>query len=277
MPITDWPQKPKHGPRQHKSKKEKNVSKHLTKAVNFALVLTFMFAASVVNADIFMKQKRHTDAFEMMGRKQPAQDLIDTIWITDSKIATLNDSTSVVVDLDKKLLTMIDHGKKVYREIPVNLSDPENSLPNTEGMNDEQKEQFNKMYEGLLKMTLTVEPTDETKKIAQWTAKKYVQTLSTQMGPVTSEIWATEELEMKKDVYAKFTAALLAMQPGMQNSSAQIIKELEKIKGVAVLTVSTTQLMGSNIKSSQELIEFKNTNAPEDAFAVPAGYSKASY
>jgi hypothetical protein len=62
--------------------------------------------------------------------------------------------------------------------------------------------------------------------------------------------------------------------PGMQGSMETMKKEMEKIKGVQVMTVSSVIMMGQPQKTTTELLEFKEGKAPADIFAIPAGYKK---
>jgi hypothetical protein len=58
-------------------------------------------------ADIFMKQKTHTDEFKMMGRTQPAKDVTMTIWLTDNKARMDQDGgVSSILLADQKVLGM---------------------------------------------------------------------------------------------------------------------------------------------------------------------------
>lgn len=54
-----------------------------------------------------------------------------------------------------------------------------------------------------------------------------------------------------------------------------MFKEMKKIKGIAVLTISTSSGMGAEIKSADELIEVKETTAPAGIYEIPKGYVKA--
>jgi len=87
-------------------------------------------------------------------------------------------------------------------------------------------------------------------------------------------LWATEDIKVKGDIFAKYTAIMMTMQPGLRESMAQVMQETKKIKGVTVLTESSSTMMGATLKTSMQLLEFKEGRAPATIATVPAGYKK---
>ena len=98
--------------------------------------------------------------------------------------------------------------------------------------------------------------------------------MTTFMGPMNLEIWASEDLKIDKILYARFTTALMSMMPGMESGAGSMMKEIEKIKGAWVRSISKMEMMGQTITSSTDLIEFKEGTAPANLFKIPAGYKK---
>ena len=96
------------------------------------------------------------------------------------------------------------------------------------------------------------------------------------MGPMVSEIWATQDLKMDEGLQTQFLTGMMASMPGMQDSIKKAEQEMRKIKGVPVLTNVTTTVMNKTMKSSQELLEFKEGKAPKGIFDLPKGYKKRS-
>jgi len=88
------------------------------------------------------------------------------------------------------------------------------------------------------------------------------------------EIWATEVLKVDSKLYQQFSAGMLSAMPGMQQAASQIQSEMEKIKGVQVMNISSNQVMGQTVKSTTELIEFKQGKAPDGLMSIPTGYRK---
>ena len=88
-----------------------------------AVLVCLVFAAGQARADVFMKQKTHTDAFQMMGKSQPAKDEIMTFWLGENKVRTDMEGakTSSILLSDKKILYMIDHNKMQYAEMSLDF------------------------------------------------------------------------------------------------------------------------------------------------------------
>ncbi len=245
----------------------------------FSMILAgLIFLSTSLQADIFMKQKSHTDGFQMMGQSQPAKEEIQDIWIAQDKIRSDGGEQSVILRLDQNKMYMLNHEEKTYAELPLDFGEVLDSQMKEamegEDMDAEQKESMMKMMQGMSEMKVTINPTGETKKIGDWNCQKYIQTMETMMGPSTSEIWATEDLKMDYDLYSKFMAAMSGQGGMFGNMMADMMKEMKKIKGIPVLTVSSVNMMGASIKSTQELIEFKEGTAPAGIFDLPKGYKK---
>ncbi len=68
---------------------------------------------------------------------------------------------------------------------------------------------------------------------------------------------------------------MLAQLPGMGQNISAVTQELKKIKGVQVYSEQTITMMGQPMKSSIELMEFKEGKAPDNVFDLPADYKKA--
>jgi hypothetical protein len=230
-----------------------------------------------VRADVVMKQKQHTDEFTMMGKTQPAKDVDETTYITEDKVRNDREETSVILRLDKKLIVFLNHAKKTYAEMPM---EPEKSAAEGEEGADEGMAAMQKMMKGLgmsMKMKMTVTPTGESKTINSWKCKKYLQTLETGMSKTETVVWASEDVKIDPELYAKLSTAMLAIMPGFKESMEDLSKEVKKIKGVSVRTESSTTIMGNVMKSSTELVEIKDGKAPAGIFDPPAGYKQEKF
>ena len=243
-------------------------------AVVFALALILWIVAlpGIASGDVFLKQKQHNDGMTMMGQTQPEKDLITTVWITDDKIRSDNEEESTIIRVDKGVTYMLNHREKTYMVIPMDMSKIMSStLPEAD---KEELKQFQAMMQSMMKMEITITPTNEKEKIGKWNCKKYIQEMKTFMGPVTTEIWATDQIRVNYDVYTKFSAAMFASMPGMQGLAESVAKEMQKVKGVAVKTKTTSTMMGQTFSSSTELLEAKEGKAPAGIFDLPSGYKK---
>ena len=239
----------------------------------------FLSAAALVPgpalADIFMKQKHHTGSVTMMGQTQPARDSIQSVWITPDVMRNDSKEASVIIRLDKKTMTMIDHGTRTYTEMPMDMG---KAMEQAGGgkMSREEKEAMAGMMKGMMKFSMTVSDTGEKKKIGSWNCRKYIQKMDMAMGPSRTELWATEDIKVKDDLFARYSAIMMTMQPGLRESMDQVLKETKKIKGVMVQSDTSTTMMGTTVKSSVKLLEFKEGKAPADITAIPKGYRKQS-
>jgi hypothetical protein len=224
-------------------------------------------------ADIFMKQKMHTDEFKMMGRSEPAKDTTMTIWLTDNKARMDQDGgPSSILLADQKVLIMIDHAKKQYAEMPLDFDKMMQAAAGDDPRAQEAMAKMPGFMKNMMKgVSAKVTETDETKQIGPYHCRKYL--LEMNMGPAgttNAESWATEDLKLD---YSKiFTAAnaMMAAMPGFEN----ILKEMTKIKGVVVYQTAKSKVMGAEVGSTTELLEAGEQAAPAGTYDVPAGYKK---
>ena len=251
--------------------KKGRVRHSLERGILVAFGLCLMFAGQV-HAETFMKYKQSTGAFQVMGQTQPAQEVMQETWIADNMLRSDSDGQSVIVRLDKKVMYLVDHEEQSYNELPLDMG----QLLGEAGMSDEEKQQMMQFAQGMMKMTITVKETGEKKKIGAWDCRKYLQTMQTMMGPVESEIWTTQDIKIDYDLFTKLSAAGLMMMPGMQETVQEAMQELGKIKGVPVMSTTSSSMMGASIKTTQELIECKDKKATAGSFDPPKGYQKAS-
>ncbi len=243
--------------------------KTLLKWIMTLILFTLMFQNAY--GDIYMKQKQHTDTVIMMGKTQPAQDLINESWITSDKVVMMNEKQKTIIDMDRKIITMVNHEKKAIVDMPMDFS---KKMDKKGDMSAEEKAEFQQFMSKMMQIDVKVEETNERKKIGKWNCRKYLQTIKMAMGTTNSEIWATQDIKVDGDIYTKYSVGMLAQMPGMSQNMDAIKQEIKKIKGVHVYSEQTIMMMGQPMKSSIELMEFKEGKAPSNVFDLPAEYHK---
>ncbi|MBN2366957.1 MAG: hypothetical protein JXL67_12375 [Calditrichaeota bacterium] len=247
-----------------------------TGILSIFLICLFFFV-SLVHADIFMKQKVHQGGMQFMGQTQEPTDQVRTTWLSKDKIRSDEPGKSIIMRLDEKKIYMLDHEKKEYVVMPLDFGEKmskEMQKEMGEDMSEKDKQAMMDMARGMTNVEVTVTPTSETKKIGEWNCKKYIQTMKMMMGTTTTQIWATKEIKMDEDLYGQLSAAMMGMQSGTQGFMGDMMSELKKIEGIPVLTETSMMMMGQEIKSSSELIEFREGTAPAGTFDFPEGYKQ---
>jgi hypothetical protein len=223
----------------------------------FVCLALVLVAALSLSADVYVKMKTHTDAMNVMGQTQPASDSFTEQWIGEDKFANMTGDQSIVIDLKKNLGYIIDHKTKSYLEMALPLDMTKLLPPEAAGM------------AGMMKMTATVTPTNETKKIGQWNCTGYNLKMSMMGMGMNSKIWATTDVPFDVNAYcSKFLPYVLKSLGPMFDDAA--IKEMMKIKGFQI--ASEMDMFGS--KATTEAVEITKKNVPAGVYAPPAGYTK---
>jgi len=249
--------------------------KRILRAIGLFLVVACVVVPLAVQADVYIKQKNHTDGFSMMGQTQPAKDDIFVTWMgKDMARMDHGEDSSIIIRMDKKVMYMIDHSEMKYTEMPIDSKgDIFASAIAASDLSDEEQAEAKKMMKGfaqMMKPTVTVEETGETQKIKNWNCKKYNMTMSMMGMKTKSEVWASEDIKIDYELYRSLTFSLLGQTQGIED----MMKEMGKIKGIVVLSTGSMSMMGTDVKSTQELIEVAEKSAPAGTYDFPGGYKK---
>lgn len=222
------------------------------------MVLAFLF--SFAWADIHIKTKIHSDAVTIMGQTQPERNEVSEQWIGDDRYASHSSDNSIIIDLKKNILYFLDHQGKSYVEttLPLDLS---TLLP---------PEMVQMM--SMMKMTVTVNPTGQTRTIGSWKCSGYEVNISMMMMPMKMTVWATTDVPFNVDQFMdKFYTPFLKLQLRMDDQS---LAEMRKIKGYWISSETTGEVMGAKIRSTMEVTEISKASPPPDVYAIPANYRK---
>lgn len=252
-----------------------------TKTLHTLIVcaVCLLIPLGIIHADVYLKYKQHTDPFEVMGQLEPAKDMIRETWISKDMIRNNEGAKTVIMRLDKKIVYFINNQQKSYAELPMDVEKMANkAIEKDEKMSEQEKMQAKEFVQGLMKnmseLNITIKETAEKKKINNWDCRKYIQTTTTAMGPSITEIWATSDIKLDYELLNRMYASSMVMLPSLRDSIDGITKEMNKVKGITVYSVSTTTVMDAQIKSSQELMDFAEKEIPTAFYEPPEGYTK---
>jgi hypothetical protein len=256
------------------------IRKHLSWHIAMMLfaALTF-FSPGFISADVYLKYKQHTDPFQVMGQTQPAKDSVRETWVGENRIRNDEGLQSVIMRLDRKQVYFINNEQKMYAVLPMDVEKmAKQAIEGDKSMSIQEKEQAKKFVQEMMrdisKFTISIKETGETKKIGKWNCSKYIQTTKTAMGPSTTEIWATKDIPLDYGMLNRMFAASMMMMPSLKGSMDDISREMSKIKGVTVYSASSSSVMDTQVKSTQELLDCADKNVPDSFYEPPEGYSK---
>lgn len=249
------------------------------KALGLIFTVFLIIIPLVVQADIYIKQKTHSDGFSMMGQGESVKDVISVTWMgKDKSRIDSGEDMSFIVRFDKHVIYMLIHAEKSYREFALgednNILSALSARSGQSGEDTAGAQEMMKNFSGMLKPTGSVTETGESQKIKSWNCKKYDMEMN-MMGMTTiGEIWATEDIKIDSDLYWNLSNALVSTMAPMMGME-DWMEEMKKIKGIIVQQESTmTMPLGTEMKTSIELLEASNKPAPAGTYTVPEGYEK---
>ena len=231
----------------------------------FVLILTVLLSAGIAGADFKIIQTHHQDGFSMMGQNQPETNEEHVTWIGDKALRLDQGSTSTIVRADQKQMFIIDHDDKTYTavELPIDLN---KLLPPGMG------EQMLKM----MQFDVTITPTDETKTVGQWTARRYNLELTSSMMNMSSVLWASKDTPIEVSDYFELYSEMLRLQPGMD----AMIDKMQQLDGYVVeqeATMSMTFMGETKVGSTDRVLSIDEIDPPGGTYDPPAGYTRKDF
>jgi hypothetical protein len=226
----------------------------------FTILLLF---ASVLSADVCVRIKEHRDEFYDGGQVIPGEDSVQESWIGDGKYAVVDDNVKFLMDLKESTMTIVNENKGFYAETPMPLD-------------------LSKLLEPafyaraqMFPTIGTVKKTEETKKIGEWDCRKYVvETWIEYQGAKYNEtvrnMWVTRDVPFDLEAYR----AVRVNGHKLNNYGEQLVEALKAVDGYQILVESITYSRGEERKSSQEVLEITEKEAPEGLYGVPEGLPK---
>jgi hypothetical protein len=227
----------------------------------YAAIFLILAVSTLAAADVYVKSQNHTDAMAVMGQNQPAKDVVSEQWIGDGQVAMVTPDRTVLIDLKKNVMDIINHKNKSYVEakLPLDLT---SLMP----------PQMAQMMQGMMKMTVTVSPTGQKKKFGEWNCDEYDVAMTMMMMPMKMKVYATPNVPFDlKDYVEKIQSNMLKSQLRLDDAS---VAEMAKIKGFWIASETTGEMMGAKIRSTMEVVEMTKKSAPAGIYGVPDGYTK---
>lgn len=229
------------------------------------LMITVLLAVSLsgwLTADVYIKTVTQVDPINAMGQSIPARESISEQWIGDDfYLVQTGEDFSYLFDSRQNIIYLIAHRTKSYLEIRP-PADYAQLLP----------PELAPMAQALEQMTISVEPTGETKIINNIRCQGYRLQVTMMMYPVEITIWASEELPVNlKKFLDKVWPEFMKLE---LRASGQAVAELSKVRGLWISQESRARVMSMEVKSRSEVVEISKKTPPRGIYALPQGYRK---
>jgi len=221
--------------------------------------------ATWASADTRIVQQSHQGSFALMGQMQPATDTERIVWIGEQRLRMTEGETSFIVQDDTNNLLIIDHAQQTVSRVALPIDFAELLPPGVmESMMP------------MLAFEVRVSPTDVTKMVGPWKARRYDVTMDSQFSTVQNTIWATQDVEIDWKHYRRLFHAIISLQPG----SRDMIEKLQSIDGLVVEESSVTRMKmadDTEITSHDVTISVKTLDPPPGIYDPPVGYAEVEF
>lgn len=226
------------------------------------IILLSIVLSAALSADVYIKTVTKADPINTMGQSIPARESTSEQWISDDfYFVETGTGLAYLYDFRQNLIYLISHRTKSYLELrpPVNYT---SLLP----------PELAPMAQALEQMTISVEPTGETRTINNIRCQGYRLQMTMMMYPVEINIWASEELPVNlKKFLEKIWPEFMKLE---LRASGQAVAELSKVKGLWIAQESKAQITGMEVKSRSEVVEISKKTPPRGIYTLPQDYRK---
>jgi hypothetical protein len=233
------------------------------RCITFCLAIALLTTTAA--ADTKIVQESHQDAFTVMGQSQPASDVVRTVWLAADRMRVDDGTSTLIVRLDSSILYVIDHNARTVSSVVIPI-DVAALLP--QGMAEQLR--------AMMQLTIDVVPTDETKKVGAWSARRWNMTMTSPMVTVESALWATKDLDIDRDAYDRLSSQIIALRPGME----ELVEKLRAVAGFVVETQTVTRLGGATdggMKRNERTVSVETAAAPAGTYDPPSGYDQRPF
>jgi hypothetical protein len=228
-------------------------------------VLLLLALAAPGSADTLLTLKNHVDAVQVAGESQPAQDTQIRVWVANDKLRRDEGETSAILRLDRNKLYVIRHADKTWSELalPVDFA---RLMPKG-------SEQVGALWAQQMKLTVQLQPSQETRTVGSWNARKIKMDITNATGmKIASTLWVSKDVQ-GWSALNRLAATLAALQPG----SASWVSALEQMEGFPVLREDRVEAMGARFGTREELVSVETRDASPGAYDPPAGYQQETF
>ncbi|MBP7653466.1 DUF4412 domain-containing protein [Candidatus Dependentiae bacterium] len=254
--------------------------KNKTALFSIIFIIVLFFLNDQLKSDMLLKYNKTTDSYDFSGKQNPASGYVSMVKIGEDKMRVDDGKNyTCIIRLDKNSMYLLTHQNKSYMELNMNAGSMKETIKKE--LKKQLGEDADIESSIFMNPQISVKVNDigEKKKIKSWNCRKYVQTMKMNvMGnqETVSELWTTEDIKINYELYSKFAVAMLSTMGMNQNVSKDILDEFKKLRGITVMSATSSDIMGNKIKTTEELIEVKETKFNDLEFELPEDYKKTS-
>lgn len=242
------------------------------------IVSLVLVVSSFLCADVYVKNVKQTEAFEIMGKKVPENVEIEEQWLGKNKFAIFTEKVNIIADFEKETISFIVPKLKKYFQFSTTIDKAklQELLPP-------------KAYEIISSIQLTgvkVNLNMQKKKIANWnctgTEFEWVFMIPTVniIPKMKFKLWTTKDVPFDYKNYtvgiSEFFAKVVLGIIDIDENSKKELEKLDTVDGFQVAGEVIVSIFGSEIKQVSQCLEVIEKPAPAGIYSVPAGYTKGT-
>jgi hypothetical protein len=228
------------------------------------LVVACVLAVPAWATETLITKRKITDTITAKGMEKPLEIQTELTWLGKDRLRVDVGNWTTLVRSDLGKLYQINHDAKSYSVVDLPFDLKKYITP----------EEAKKAEDAVAKVTVTVTPTTETKKIKDWNATKYVMTLNVpKRGVFTEQIWAVNDVGFDTKAWFEMMSVRMSLQP----VGALMAAEQKKIVGMPVF-IERSQVLGKNsFTGRDEVLSIECKEAPAGTFDLPKDYKEKPF
>lgn len=224
---------------------------------------TLVVIATIFLVTIFAPALAWADTYIVELSKSGGTESTSQTWIGSDRLAVISDDTTMIYRGDLKKLYIVRHAQKstLVADLPFDMA---SIVP----------PQMAQMMDQMVP-EVTVTPTEETREIAGYEAKRYDLTIKAPMGmTIESTAWVSTEAPVDWTLARQMSDEITtSMSPQMKG----VIEKMSSIDGFQLGSESTQNVMGQVITTSKMVQSIEQKDPPEGTYDPPAEYQQKPF
>lgn len=208
-----------------------------------------------------------TDPLDGPGPRRLATADTLSLWLAPDLARRDSRDGSLLVDLERQVLTMVDHRNRTY--VSGTTAEVFAELAALADDSTRSRDRKTRQLKSLLDVDARVVDTGDEDVIDGYQCRRWVVEQRFGSQHTTSEVWLTTDLDVDFTLLQRATQPALAALPGGEAALA----ELSRLQGVPVWSTAVMQIMGRQTRSETRLVQAVLDTVPLSFFQPPADYA----
>lgn len=187
-------------------------------------------------------------------------------WFSGNQLREDKGNRTMIVDAEKNKIWIVLHETKTFHELDLPVDLKSIAPPDMQPFFEQLEQQMN--------LKVKVQPTEESKQVNGFAAKRVNVEVDSAMGvDLKLKLWMSKDLGFDYAPLKELQKEIAATQP----MAKKMVDQVMALSGYPVRTEITTSIQGNPVESSEELISVQEITAPAGTYEPPSNYALKAF